>query len=569
MDIAQNLLIQSLEWYPYNAATWSMGANFGRMSQSLSLSSSRKWYEMAVQASTILREQALEALNDESIPDEEKEWIELLVLNQIVGVEYDDDDQEEEEGDTTDQENQNDANDSDKGEKNGEGNENHGGDDDEADTGWYSFSAVESTSRFMCAMLWSMDGRHDRALDHLKPFRLTHRLHPNVWRISSPINPTSLIAAPTEPPLVFQPKGGIIPTHLYDSMTKLFAPDASYWRESNYSTRGYYSFFRDFDAADKKCPCNLIDEVIINHLLPRAQQCLDDMKKSDDEKPNADSSTKICGFEWWAHTRPIQANLGHNLHFDTDESMLDQEEKVTHPVMSSILYLTGGSEHSSSPAGATIILDETPNSTTVGKKCWQGIPKNNTFLVFPGNRLHGVLPCSGIQKKDEREIVDEDKPLEVKTLIRNWKNLKTVELADVPALCSEGPPHRLTFMVGFWNRSVPATMKRRSIYGPCGPLPPATEEHTWVNEIMQGYNNKTTERRPVAKETMVATALSQVSPAWEFIETEKKEKNEVDKSYERGRYPVIPHTIDHRFFVQGAPNCFRRSLYEDRNDNYS
>jgi hypothetical protein len=45
MEIAQNLLVQSLEWYPYNAATWSMGANFGRMSQSLSQSSSRKWYE--------------------------------------------------------------------------------------------------------------------------------------------------------------------------------------------------------------------------------------------------------------------------------------------------------------------------------------------------------------------------------------------------------------------------------------------------------------------------------------------------------------------------------------------
>ena len=49
---------------------------------------------MAVRASTVIREHALEALNDESIPDEEKEWIELLVLNQVVGVEYEDEEDE-------------------------------------------------------------------------------------------------------------------------------------------------------------------------------------------------------------------------------------------------------------------------------------------------------------------------------------------------------------------------------------------------------------------------------------------------------------------------------------------
>ena len=130
------------------------------------------------------------------------------------------------------------------------------------------------------------------------------------------------------------------------------------------------------------------------------------MANSDEDETDSGASTTICGFEWWAHTRPIQANLGHNLHFDTDESMLDTEEKVTHPILSSILYLTGGSEHVSS--GATIILDETPDSTTVGNTCYLGIPKDNTFLVFPGNRLHGVLPCRGIQKQDNGKTADKD-----------------------------------------------------------------------------------------------------------------------------------------------------------------
>lgn len=562
MEMAQDLVVKSLEWYPYNAATWSMGANFGRMSQSLSILSTRKWYEMAVRASTVLRERALEALNDDSIADEEKEWIELLVLNQVLGVEYEDD--EEEEDGPIEQEGQNEANDGDKGESNDEKDEKHGedGDDDAEETGCYSASAVESTSRFMCAMLLSRDGRHDRALNYLKPFRLTHRLHPNVWKIVSPSNPTTPMTSPTKPPLVFQPKGGIIPTHLYESMTKVFAPDAAFWRESEYSTRGYYSFFHDFDSTDKKQPCNLIEEVIINHLLPRAQQCLDNMAKSDDEEAKSDGSTTICGFEWWAHTRPIQANLGHNLHFDTDESMLDQEGKVTHPILSSVLYLTGGSEDSSSPAGATIILDETPDSTKVGGKCWQGIPKDNTFLIFPGNRLHGVLPCPGIQKQGEEETPHDHKTPEVTSLIHDWKNRKMEGMAGgAPASSSEDPPHRLTFMVGFWTRSVPATMKHRSLYGPCGPLPSATEEHTWVSEIMQGYDDETT-KRPVANNIMSATALSQVSPAWEIIETNKEENEDSHIDL------VIPHGIDHRFFVYGAPECFRQSLFEDRDTNH-
>ena len=534
METAQNLLIESLEWYPYNASTWSMGANFGRMSQSLSISSSRSWYEMAVRASSIIREHALEALEDESIPDEEKEWIELLVLNQVVGVEYEDDDDENDEEEECNED---------------EENEDEGGDDQE-DTGWYSASAVESTARFICAMLCSMDGRHDRALDHLKSFGLTHRLHPNVWKTGPSDRPKAALCAPSKPPLVFQPEGGIIPPSLYDSMTKLFAPNAAYWKESDYSTRGYYSFFHDFDGANAK-PSNLIEEVIISHLLPRAQQCLDNMTDTSD----ASESSQICGFEWWAHTRPIQANLGHNLHFDTDESMLDQEGKVTHPVLSSVLYLTGGNENVSS--GATIILDETPDSTALGETCYLGIPKDNTFLIFPGNRLHGVLPCPGIQHNDDS--AEKDKALDIKTLMHDWKTEKKA------AASMEDPPHRLTFMVGFWTRNVPATMKHRSLYGPCGPLPPATEEHSWVKDIMQGYNDETTTRHPAANKNMTATALSQVSPAWEIIQANETEGKSEDGDDEKGPQLHIPHGIDHRFFVRGAPDCFRNSLFEDRN----
>jgi hypothetical protein len=201
---------------------------------------------------------------------------------------------------------------------------------------------------------------------------------------------------------------------------------------------------------------------------------------------------------------------------------------------------------SSSPAGATIILDQTPDSKTIADKCWQGIPRNNTFLIFPGDRLHGVLPCPGNQQTGPGS--DQAIP-STKTLVKSWKTPFTST--------SAAPSHRLTFMVGFWTRNVPAAMKNRRLYGPCGPLPPATKEHTWVQEIQQGYGKGCNNQRPGAPKLMVASPLPCVSPAWESFEANNTNP------------PLcIPHNIDHRFFVRDAPQCFRQSLFEDRETEY-
>ncbi|MGK3737777.1 MAG: hypothetical protein ACI8RD_003680 [Bacillariaceae sp.] len=583
VENAQNLVVESLEWYPGNASTWSMGANFGRMSQSLSLLSTRKWYEKAVETSTMLRHQTLQALEDDSVPEDVKEWIELLILNEIVGTQYEDNEEEEDDDDDENEINKDEV----------KNNENDIDKEDEDDSpGRYSSSAVESTARFMCAMLWSMEGRHDRSLDHLRGFQFTHRLHPNVWKIGK-TPPHATQVADIEHPLAFQPPGGILPSHLYDAITKLFAPDAAYWIESDYATRGYYSFFHEYDSANaEQQPCNLLEEIIINHLLPRAQQCLVNMTETNIiinnnnnsyEKSDPSDSTTICGFEWWTHTRPIQANLGHNLHFDTDESMLDQEGKLTHPVLSSVLYLTGGekddlsdSQVKESPAGATIILDQTPDSETVGETCWQGIPKDNTLLLFPGNLLHGVLPCPGDRNQEIKYNPEEKKSAKIDTLIHDLKNGKRNNSVASPSSCTGHPPHRLTFMVGFWTRNVPAAMKQRNIYGPCGPLPPPTEKNTWVHETMDGYNkheatDKDTTERIVAEKFMSPTILPSVSPAWECIQSKKGDnQNEDENESENENDPdlIIPQGVDHRYFVRDAPHCFRRSLFEERESNH-
>lgn len=518
----QSLLVESLEYYPKNAATWSMGANFGRMTHRLSISTARKWYERAANHASHLRKQSLQVLNDESVEDGTlKEWVELLMLNQLLGVEFEVDDELEA---TTNQE-----------EIEDEDGDHADGDEDEEEDGHYSASAVEGTSRFMYSMLASMEGRHDDAMEHLRHFGFTHRLHPNVWNTSSSVVSKEI---PTKAPLIFCPEAGILPQHLYAGMKRVFAPEAVYWRESNYIGRGYYSYFMDYIAG--AAPRNIIEDLIVNHLLPRAKQVL--------SKEDGDS---ICGFEWWTHTRPIKANLGHNLHFDTDESLLAQDGRVTHPILSSILYLTGGSKtmEARSPGGATIILDQTPHSTEVSEHCWQGNPVDNSFLIFPGNLLHGVLPCPGKTQFNESKIQDNTVCLEL------WNDWKSPESNNPEKI------NRLTFMVGFWTRNVPETMKERHLYGPCGPLPPATNEHSWVQDISQGYTSDGVSSVDTSCEESIAamitpTALPQVSPAWESIKP-------LDRESDDDQVLHAPHSIDHRFFVRGAPRCFYDSLFEE------
>jgi len=320
-----------------------------------------------------------------------------------------------------------------------------------------------------------------------------------------------------------------LPQDLYKRLCKLFEPTAPYWTESGYSGRGYYSYFMDQNLDSDKNPSNLIYEVIEDHLLPLVQQKL--------EKPN-----EICGYEWWVHTRPIGANLGHNLHFDTDEALLSQEGKVTHPIYSSVLYLTGENE-----GGATVVLDQTPDSKQVAPRAWKNVPQNNSFLIFPGNLLHGVLPCSS---SESMSVASED----------NGANVPRIaDLETKPATGGNpqtGDSHRLTFMVGFWTRRVPDKMKEQKLYGPCGALPPSTLEHSWVQAIQKGYADGT--KSSEAATSISASPVPSVAPVWEIIQGRD------DDDVEEKEPPLkIPHAIDHRFFVTGAPECFRASLFED------
>ena len=517
----QHYLQTALTCMPNNASALSISANLARMTQTLPLKSIAHVYQHAAYCANELREWVIDLLDDDNNNDDNdketacedavKEWLEAILLHQVVGVELlggDDDDDEEEVEEQGEESLEKTSNSSD-GDSSGE---------------HWSASAVESTARFMAATLLSMLNEHELAKQQLSYFDLTHRIHPNVWQGKcssenasklSPVDPNNL------EPAVFP--GQVLPDALYQRLCHVFAPNAVYWSESGYNQRGYYSYFSE--VSSERPAENLIDDAVLNHILPLVK-----------ERLSIEQAESIVGYEWWIHTRPLEANLGHNLHFDTDEAMLSQELEITHPIISGVMYLTGDVK-----GGPTFILDQTPDATTLPDFCWSQTPSDNSLLIFPGNLLHGVLPCPGsLDKSKQQGMLSEDTSPDLSSL---WDK----PLSSTLAILED---HRLTLLVGFWTRNVPEKMKMRSIYGPCGSLPPMTEEHTWVTQLSEGYEKDAT-IAPPARCNVKAQPVMQISPAWEALSGRPSEP------------PLeLPHAIDHRFFVKDAPKCFRDSLFE-------
>ena len=512
---------KSLHYWPTNPAAHSLLANYQRMNSLASLDDICNSYGKAAEYANRWRSVALEFLQSDFEEELEggmnaKEWVELLVLNGALDIDYIGYDDEEDEDEC------------------GEGGGQNARDEEE-EQGEYSCSEVEATASFMSAFLLSTLSRHTDALKHLKKFNLSHRIHPNVWKEAQSHSIVKKSSTGDKlPSVLFPPRmyrgeedNGVLPQKLYNHLCTLLAPNAPYWDESDYNNRGYYSYFIDLDSKNDSTsksvrdqPTNVIEDVIVNHLLPLAERTL--KENSPSEQP-----PRIVGAEWWTHTRPLGANLGHQIHFDTDESLLGREKKCTHPIVSSVLYLTGaalrGSKHASS-AGSTIVFGQTPDSTDVASRAWISHPSDNAFMNFPGDLLHGVLPCAGS--------------------------------GSIGHSSTDEQEHRLTLMVGFWTRNVPEGMGERELYSPCGPHPPATSEHSWVTSSQEGYGEGTSQASngEDQRNDSEYDILSSVSPAWEHFDCNERQCTTPALT--------IPTSLDHRFFVLDAPHCFSESLFE-------
>ncbi|KAL3815986.1 hypothetical protein ACHAXA_005195 [Cyclostephanos tholiformis] len=168
--------------------------------------------------------------------------------------------------------------------------------------------------------------------------------------------------------------------------------------------------------------------------------------------------------------------------YSSSGSLLNREKRVTHPIISSVMYLTGAGRHrelakgndaavSTIPAitaGSTVVFNQTPESMVVAPRTWVSHPRDNAFMVFPGNLLHGVLPCGGAGVREGLGAT----------------------IGGINVGKDDGEEegiHWLTLMIGFWTRNVIEGMVECNFYTPCGPMPPPVSEHSWVIQARKGY----------------------------------------------------------------------------------
>jgi hypothetical protein len=351
-------------------------------------------------------------------------------------------------------------------------------------------------------------GRGDESFALLAKFGVTRKISTAVWRC--------VLDRESRPPLSSSDQhnrsnhldpdsvrliADALPTRVADNLRGAFNPDSAFWSETDYECRGYFSFWYDVSRP----PRNIVEEAIFHHLLPKTGL-----------------GQKVVGAEWWVHSRMAGRNLGHQLHFDTEENALEINGEVLHPAVSSVCYLTGAGV-----GGPTVVFDQKAGDEQGADHALVSHPVNAACLFFPGDRLHGVLP-------------------------------------QPPPANADNKTRRLTLMVGFWTTDV-AKIGERFPLGPCGPMPKEDEAGCTWHHLLRLKKEKTTvstSRIALAVPTSPLRLLPvhKVSPAWDHVPSVGEGGSSAGGGHDEGVLE-FPDDVDQRFFVRSMHD-FQAHLIE-------
>lgn len=181
------------------------------------------------------------------------------------------------------------------------------------------------------------------------------------------------------------------------------------------------------------------------------------------------------------------------MHFDSDESQIEEEEKgssavesLNHPIVSVVVYLT------KKRIGGPTLVTTHKDHGEFQSSGWLVHPKLNRVVIFDATFLHGVLPGRGFNPAP-------------------YENER-----------------RLSFMVGFWEK-IRAKPRGMDIAGPGQPFPYQKEtSYTWPSEMKTFINDI-----DVKVETHPKQAIPEFVPAvWEQVDPEgMKSLNKKSPSY--------------------------------------
>ena len=379
-------------------------------------------------------------------------------------------------------------------------------------------------AHYLCALGLHQVGQYRKALQFVKMFNVRYRIHPHVWDAANRGGQGAECVEGTEETKARRPCKGTppelyaraVPPKLKLELCSIFAKNSQFWAETDYHERGYYSFWYDLSEP----PSNTVED-FIRHFLPLVEKR---------------AGAKIVGAEWWVHSRPIGRNLGHQLHLDTEENTLEASHEIVHPKVSSVTYLSPPVDGGDS----TVVFDQRlgddeASHAYIVKPCESG------FMMFDGDKIHGVLPSSpsafpiaGSKRQRTQGV--------------KGKLHRKVE-----------QPHRLTLMVGWWNKDV-RKVGKRTLLGPCGPVPSRpTRNCKWPGLLQSPYHflgaDEKREDSLKAEQSRAAVPINVASPAWEKIPGNDDARTTTRKTLE------IPTAVDQRFFLNDFEE-FRVHLLE-------
>ena len=187
---------------------------------------------------------------------------------------------------------------------------------------WANAWILEPRSRCLplaamyAALLLSQLGRHPQAAPYLRRFGFTRALAPVVWaaaRTPPPqhggVSQGGVHSGAACPVRYF---GSALRPQTHEQLLAAFAPGAAYWRETGYeqasANKQYFTFGVDVSALRNgaRAPSNLAEAVVVQ-LLPLLGR-------------DGDS---LVSAEWWVHSRLAGRNVGHELHYDLEERLLE------------------------------------------------------------------------------------------------------------------------------------------------------------------------------------------------------------------------------------------------------
>jgi tetratricopeptide (TPR) repeat protein len=365
-------------------------------------------------------------------------------------------------------------------------------------------------------------GRYPEAQASLRRFGLGYSISPQVWDVACG---RSAGSRPEQPPCRVYPNA--VPPELHERLLAGFSPRAPYWDENDYDQSEYFSWW--FDV--KSEPKTAVEELILE-LLPLTER--------DD----------IIGAEWWVHTRPVSGgDIGHQLHFDTDERTLENTGRIMHPAFGSVVYLSGQGSTDGKPhtrGGSTVIFDQTPSAEKFAERAWIMHPQDRAFMLFSGDRLHGVLPSMPESQPSSTEGSEDAKEPAV----------KRAKTDIVPDQLEDEGQNRLTLLIGWWNSTKfdepdDGSTAGARYFGARAAAPPDVE---WPKHLKPGKRGTSGEwaRGVVCDNNLVSLATS----AWEAVPGSPAKNPELE----------LPRANDQRFYANAPTDFINRMMEEHRGE---